>query len=1016
MSEKLKRLILITAIFVLALSLALVTVACDKPGADPKPEPEKQIVRLDAAPSADSDKTVSEGKFVLPEGQAVSFSVSDFAVKAVYSDGSEASITGGFSIDASSISENVTAGTYSVTITYGSHNAYVSVEVVTSLTPLPALDDSVEKRFSYEGTPFDLITELDAQREQADRIETLLSDGKISISTEENLGTRSATDAGDYMLCLVAAPGYAWVDQYGGNVTEKTFRWSIAKKIVPIPSVDGPTTFEYTGQVITLPVNLHGFGDHITLSNGVSETNQGIDANGEDGGYFCYAFIRDEDQNNYVFEGGMVGADVCSWKITPKKVAYPTLSGYQWSETRNGVEYYHYPYTGSEIAVATNLDNDPAFTVRKNAGGLIVDVYPFENGSYFVEIDLADQTKSGNYRWADGTRISAVSLNVVVDPIDYVLPSAVSSATLKASADYSSSGSFETIGANAFTEATRDLLADQEVWIDGVSDVTYNDGATYGAGVQTLQFLFKRSQNYKPLPIEIEVTINRAVVIVQSPAWYGPQNTTDSENVYDVGEGNFLYNGLPQRKELDLYYYSYALLDELLYAKVTYDVYYGTEEGVYGETPIAHNVVTSNDYGRYRFAYDGENSAAAGYYKTVATLSIDGGNYVFIDENQAEVTSVETTWKIEKAKLVLYPALGGTHYSNQGFIYQAGRNAEERPYGYYTGIDKTVVLNESETGLELADRYGNDGTPKAVSVTVADYVEIGELSHFVYDVGSATWIAALNTSETGKYKTTLGASLKEGLSANYELTVKESEWRIYSDTIDARSLAWVNLGQYAYGKGEPYVFNVPDGLSVWTSLDSDATYQGGNVGLNRKYCRVYASEFADGYEGVTILKPDSWIYNEPNHNISSTSEYTITKRVLTKDDFYMNVVINRPESPLPEIRKMTDDYEVGFEDGAGYYGDLGYDDMRDFGIMIERDVWADNLHGCISNEFERGEYTFSGFVWIQNATNGNYGFDETQDYVELLTEDYYWGEEEIVDYDSLSYKYILRFSFTWSIV
>ena len=610
MSEKLKRLIVITAIFVLALSLALVTVACDKPGTDPKPEPEKQIVRLDAAPSADSDKTVSEGKFVLPEGQAVSFSSSDFAVKAVYSDGSESPITSGFSIDANSIPQNVSAGTYSVMITYGSHSAYVSVEVVTSLTPLPALDDSVEKRFSYEGTPFDLIAELDAQREQADWIETLLSDGKISISTEENLGTRSATDAGDYMLCLVAAPGYAWVDQYGGNVTEKTFRWSIAKKIVPIPTVDGPTTFEYTGQVITLPVNMRGFGDHITLSNGVSETNQEIDANGEDGSYLCYAFIKNEDQNNYVFEGGTVGADVCSWKITPKKVAYPTLSGYQWSETRNGVEYYHYPYTGSEIAVATNLDNDPAFTVRKNAGGLIVDVYPFENGSYFVEIDLADQTKSGNYRWADGTRISAVSLNVVVDPIDYALPSAVSSATLKATADYSSSGSFETIGANAFTEATRDLLADQEVWIDGVSDVTYNDGATYGAGVQTLQFLFKRSQNYKPLPIEIEVTINRAVVNVQSPSWYGPQNTTDSENVYDVGEGNFLYNGLPQRKELDLYYYSYALLDESLYAKVTYDVYYGTEEGVYGETPIAHNVVTSNDYGRYRFAYDGENSAA----------------------------------------------------------------------------------------------------------------------------------------------------------------------------------------------------------------------------------------------------------------------------------------------------------------------------------------------------------------------------------------------------------------------
>ena len=189
----------------------------------------------------------------------------------------------------------------------------------------------------------------------------------------------------------------------------------------------------------------------------------------------------------------------------PKRLAFPTLLGYKNKTTSEGVDYYHYDYTGSAIAVTTSVDNNDIFTVEKNSGYPIVNVLDWENGSYYIGVTLTDTSLAYNYRWADGSEIAGASFNVVIDPIDYTLPAAVASATLYAETDYVPGNTYATENSIELTSDTLAFLTDAGVWLDDYSTITYDDNETnYGAGIKTLNFAFKRSANYNPCAMTLQ--------------------------------------------------------------------------------------------------------------------------------------------------------------------------------------------------------------------------------------------------------------------------------------------------------------------------------------------------------------------------------------------------------------------------------------------------------------------------------------------------------------------------------
>ena len=59
---------------------------------------------------------------------------------------------------------------------------------------------------------------------------------------------------------------------------------------------------------------------------------------------------------------------------------------------------------------------------------------------------------------------------------------------------------------------------------------------------------------------------------------------------------------------------------------------------------------------------------------------------------------------------------------------------------------------------------------------------------------------------------------------------------------------------------------------------------------------------------------------------------------------------------------------------------------------------------------------FSGFIYTYIDPDVNFGFDEDDANVELLTANYEYNGETIIDLAQLSYRYVLHFSFTWTIV
>ena len=380
MTEKIKRLFLIVTVIALALCVTAFAVACgDK---ETEEGGTKTPTSLEVTLADGSTLSYSSGTITVTEGQIPTIAAGDFKVSVVYSDGSKEAVTG-FTYDASTFTQNSPAGSYNISFAYSGQTAFVTVQVLSvPSTALAALDTETTYSYVYSGAAVDIIAKLDAAREGDNKLSAMIASGKIRLSTEQNLDVRTATDAGDYALQVIAAPGYAWIDANSGEDTEKTICWKIAKRTIPLPTVQGGvTSFEFTGEEITLPVDLHGYDEQITFENG-SPTNKATYVNYGNGHYLCQALIKEAYQTNYAFSQDKYIVDVSEWTITPKRLTVPTLVGYKNKTTAEGVDYYHYDYTGSPLAVATSVDNDAVFTVNRNSGSPIQDVLDWENGSY----------------------------------------------------------------------------------------------------------------------------------------------------------------------------------------------------------------------------------------------------------------------------------------------------------------------------------------------------------------------------------------------------------------------------------------------------------------------------------------------------------------------------------------------------------------------------------------------------------------------------------------------------------
>ena len=238
------------------------------------------VVGIEVTVADGSPLNVQGDRIVMPLGQLGVIANGDLSVVALYSDGAKQTVTD-FTVDASSLLSVEAPGVY-----------------------MPAIETTEIYSVEYSGEEVDIVAKLDENRAEADKIATLLADGKVTVAEGENY-TRTATDAGDYVLCLTAAPGCVWGDESTGFVTEQYIGWRVSKKVIPVPTAGETTSFVYTGSEITLPVDLHGFDDVITLSNGGTPTNVAINANQGDSVNLCAAYVRTEYRNNYVFEGNL---------------------------------------------------------------------------------------------------------------------------------------------------------------------------------------------------------------------------------------------------------------------------------------------------------------------------------------------------------------------------------------------------------------------------------------------------------------------------------------------------------------------------------------------------------------------------------------------------------------------------------------------------------------------------------------------------------------------------------------
>ena len=395
MFGKYKRIFLFVAVVALVFSLFVVAVACDEKGETNV----KKATGIEVTVAASSALTYTNGNIVVKEGAVPTFAAADFSVQIVYSDGSKEGVTG-FTIDASGVASDAPAGYYFVTISYQGFS--YSVQVVVEEAPktaLPAIDTGNDFTYEYTGEEIDILAKFDLGREENEKLIPLLNEGKISVSTAENLDMRKAKDAGGYVLCLVAADGYVWVED-GVKYSEKTIYWYITKKVVPKPTIVGETSFVYTGEEITLSVDTHGFDDVVTFVNG-SATNKGVWANQGNDTYHCSAVIKEECQANYSFADAQVAVDVGDWRITPRFLDIPVLLEYTSKETdESEVDWYHYPNVGGEVPdVKTSVDDDPLFSV---------DVSVYGENRYIVSIEPAFAGElRPNYRWNDGTETGA---------------------------------------------------------------------------------------------------------------------------------------------------------------------------------------------------------------------------------------------------------------------------------------------------------------------------------------------------------------------------------------------------------------------------------------------------------------------------------------------------------------------------------------------------------------------------------------------------------------------------------
>ncbi|MBO6019582.1 MAG: hypothetical protein J6P88_00160, partial [Clostridia bacterium] len=167
-----------------------------------------------AAPSVTGiEVTVADGSPLVYQGGRIVMSVGqirpvvngDLSVALIYSDGSKQPIAD-FTVDASSLSTDAAAGTYTIVVSYLQYSGTITVDVVDVRAALPAIDTDSVYSFVYSGEEIDVIAKLDENRADEDKIATLIAEGKVTVSEEENY-TRSATNAGDYLLRLNAADG-----------------------------------------------------------------------------------------------------------------------------------------------------------------------------------------------------------------------------------------------------------------------------------------------------------------------------------------------------------------------------------------------------------------------------------------------------------------------------------------------------------------------------------------------------------------------------------------------------------------------------------------------------------------------------------------------------------------------------------------------------------------------------------------------------------------------------------------
>ena len=201
-------------------------------------------------------------------------------------------------------------------------------------------------------------------------------------------GTNSATDAGSYSVTVgLNGDQYCWADTY--NRESKKYSWQITPKTIQKPQLVN-NSFVYNGSNQAIAFNPAVDSTSTTVTGTQSATNVG--------NYSVTLTLK--NTKNYVWSDNSTSAYSLSWKITPKTLNKPTMSGG--------------PFTYDGSAKTITISGFDSGTMNRTG-------YTATNaGSYQAVVSLKDKS---NYTWSDGTTTD-VTYNWTINKLEVTIPTA----------------------------------------------------------------------------------------------------------------------------------------------------------------------------------------------------------------------------------------------------------------------------------------------------------------------------------------------------------------------------------------------------------------------------------------------------------------------------------------------------------------------------------------------------------------------------------------------------------------